>query len=737
MKRHFALLVLFSLIALKNFSQTTAQAGTREPLSLPDVVAYLAGAMQDPTLVGLIVQRGIGFEMTDAVEAGLKDCGAREESLQAIRQKPGKTHPDWLPAYSEICRALPAVDFESGKKAFAGLSKKPAQAAALFLMARWMHDDEQSAPAMELAQRAAELDPENVENQTFLAVNLLEAHLVDRALPIAKAALAKAPNLGEAHRVFGKILLAQGDSVGALREYKEAIRLAPYSSRSYLNLTDASEKANDIAGMEQGYQGAIQVNPRSFFAHYDYGIFLAEKKNDLMAAIGHYQEALAINPTEPRALNNLGATSCDAGHHDLAVKAYGKLFELYPDWGIGRACYAKSLYYEGQYVESVKQAQIGARDDPGSMVFERYLGLSYLRLGNIDEGTALIMQVLAKRPQSAEAHLDAARALRLSNREDEAIKQYREAERLNPEDSPTVLELAGILTSKGKTEEGLLEYEKAIPLMDSEQYTQWVHGLRQREEEKKLALNHPPAAVSDDAGPMPASPDGGFLHQHSYGDVQAIVDRVLAARPSEVENWKRDPSLMGKSFTDLCTPYDKSLVQDLLLGAATRFRDRATSAGITEMTWATHQLMMARNTDRQNLHELLDRVVQFHKTNPPDIPGVGQQLDDGIISLQQHMLDAPAVGKMHLPPNWIACHLRTHPAPQFNRGQELELASRRIQVAATIGPDGSVTQAKAVSKASDTLAKIATDTVMRYKYDPIYVAGHAWEVDTVVDVDFK
>jgi len=146
---------------------------------------------------------------------------------------------------------------------------------------------------------------------------------------------------------------------------------------------------------------------------------------------------------------------------------------------------------------------------------------------------------------------------------------------------------------------------------------------------------------------------------------------------------------------------------------------------------------MARKTERVHLVALINKSEEFAKAEPPTIPGVASVLSDVSISFQKHMLDAPVQGKLPLPLNYVGCHLQTHPAPEFARGQEVGLTSGRIQVAATIGRDGSVTEAKAITQASDVLTKIAIDTVKRYKYDPIYLAGQPWEVDTIVDVSFK
>src|SRR3954469_10773157 len=241
-----ALLVLaLWLLIAPAFSQTNSAPAAPKPLSLPDVVAYLSGGIQTPTVAAL-VRRGLDFALTDGVTAGLKGCGADEEELQAMRLNQAAARKEWLPAYGKICAAVRSSDDETAMQLMNALPEKPGAAAAMYFFARMVNDTGNPEAAMELAQKAVSLEPSIAENHTLLVLMLLDQNANEQALAEAKLTLEKNPNLGEAHRVYGVALQANGDKTGAISELKEAVRLAPYSNKAKLTLSNALENSNDL-----------------------------------------------------------------------------------------------------------------------------------------------------------------------------------------------------------------------------------------------------------------------------------------------------------------------------------------------------------------------------------------------------------------------------------------------------------------------------------------------------------
>jgi cellulose synthase operon protein C len=77
--------------------------------------------------------------------------------------------------------------------------------------------------AVELAQRAYQLEPHNFAIQDTVGFILLEQGKVDQALPLLKASAAKAPRNAEVRLHYAMALAKKGDSAAAREEAKQAI----------------------------------------------------------------------------------------------------------------------------------------------------------------------------------------------------------------------------------------------------------------------------------------------------------------------------------------------------------------------------------------------------------------------------------------------------------------------------------------------------------------------------------
>jgi formylglycine-generating enzyme required for sulfatase activity len=85
----FRFLILMMLLAV--IAQSATPQHTREPLSRNQVMALVKAGMETPELVKLIHEHGIGFDLTDDYLQALRQVGAQEpviQALRAVRPKP-------------------------------------------------------------------------------------------------------------------------------------------------------------------------------------------------------------------------------------------------------------------------------------------------------------------------------------------------------------------------------------------------------------------------------------------------------------------------------------------------------------------------------------------------------------------------------------------------------------------------------------------------------------------------
>jgi len=74
---------------------------------------------------------------------------------------------------------------------------------------------------------AAELNPDSADVHVQLARTYMGLNRWQDADPHAQKAVQLAPDIAESHVLLGNVLLRKQDALGALREYKESLRLVP------------------------------------------------------------------------------------------------------------------------------------------------------------------------------------------------------------------------------------------------------------------------------------------------------------------------------------------------------------------------------------------------------------------------------------------------------------------------------------------------------------------------------
>lgn len=166
---------------------------------------------------------------------------------------------------------------------------------------------------------------------------------------------------------LGAALADNGDVDGAIREYREAIRIDPKNPDVHFNLGNALMKQDlDSAILE--FREALRLNPRYSPAHNNLGFALAEKGNpdaaikeyreairfdqnfedahfnlgdalfskDLAQAILEYRTTLRINPGNANAHNNLGFALAKSGETAEAIGEYREALRIDPGFTMAK-----------------------------------------------------------------------------------------------------------------------------------------------------------------------------------------------------------------------------------------------------------------------------------------------------------------------------------------------------------------------------------------------------------------
>ena len=93
----------------------------------------------------------------------------------------------------------------------------------------------------------------------------------------------------------GRLLDDRHDSVGAIQQFSEAIRIAPNYADAYAERAFCRAKLQDFAGAVDDFTEVIRIDPTSFRA-YDMRGAMRCAINDFQAALEDYNRSLALNP---------------------------------------------------------------------------------------------------------------------------------------------------------------------------------------------------------------------------------------------------------------------------------------------------------------------------------------------------------------------------------------------------------------------------------------------------------
>jgi tetratricopeptide (TPR) repeat protein len=151
-------------------------------------------------------------------------------------------------------------------------------------------------------------------------------------------AVAKAPNVADAHFNLGATLKARGRVREAIRQYEIAVSLD--SSKPWMHRSLGSSYA-DVGRRDK--------------------------------AIEQYLIALKIDPDDAKTHNDLGSVYGEMGRYDQAIKQFRAAVTLDPDDPVDRTNLGLALMYVGALDEAIEQLRAAVRLKPGDVAFQRRL----------------------------------------------------------------------------------------------------------------------------------------------------------------------------------------------------------------------------------------------------------------------------------------------------------------------------------------------------------------------------
>ncbi|MGB2769728.1 MAG: protein kinase [Candidatus Zixiibacteriota bacterium] len=263
--------------------------------------------------------------------------------------------------------------------------------------------------AIEYFERAVELDPNYALAYAGLAdaYNVLPSNVgtpIEEVLPKAKEAARRAleldDKLGEAHASMGLALKLEKDLDGAEKEYLQAIQLNPaYAYAHYWYAMLLGEMGKDEEGMRE-LETAFELDPLSVVIL----VYLAGTRwesGDSLEAAELMERALEIEPTRVATYWAFGNGLRAAGRREDAARVYSRAIEIDSTYRAGHngLCYTYSEM--GDFEKALEAADNYIRLLPNEPDAYDTRGDIYAYNGELDQAIDNYRQALKVEPEYA------------------------------------------------------------------------------------------------------------------------------------------------------------------------------------------------------------------------------------------------------------------------------------------------------------------------------------------------
>ena len=295
----------------------------------------------------------------------------------------------------------------------------------------------------------------------------------------------------EAYINQANLALKQGNLASAIASCKQALKIQPDHSPSYVILGNAFYQQNNLEAALHAYRQGLEIDPELAEVQGNIGsVYL--QLGQYKQALFHYQKAIDLKPGLAGIYWNIGKLFQCLGKVDEAINAWSKALEIQPDiveadfhFKLGNTLVKLSRINDA--IKSYERA-INLKQD----YTEAYSNLANIlgEKGDREAAVNYYNQALKINPELKFLHEKLANNLLLKGDYDQAIIHYQEAIKYNPKSYDAYANLGTALSNKGLLALALEKYYKALELKPSwaEVYSRIGHIIKQEKMEEAIAL---------------------------------------------------------------------------------------------------------------------------------------------------------------------------------------------------------------------------------------------------------
>lgn len=218
----------------------------------------------------------------------------------------------------------------------------------------------------------------------------------------------------------------QGDLANAVRNYEDALVLAPERPSIMSNLAAVYVQLGRYADAKSLCERCLEIDPRDTGALVHLGICLT-RMNAPAAALQHFERALAIDPGETAAMVNRATALLALDAPDDALDSVEKALAVHPEHPEALNVRGNVLLKLGRSEDALASYERAAASDPDHTEAIMNRANALLRWGRDDEANEVYRQALLRRPADVRLRVMFGDVLRLQHRAAGAIEQYERA----------------------------------------------------------------------------------------------------------------------------------------------------------------------------------------------------------------------------------------------------------------------------------------------------------------------
>ena len=208
-----------------------------------------------------------------------------------------------------IKKAEALIDIERQREAVPILTKvyagNPQSFQAACLLAQCFYELNENEKALNFAEKAIEIEPENEWAHRLRSVALSELGRKKESLKSAEEAVRLAPDEPSALQTLANALLRCGKLEEAKSVAVKVLEIAPDSENSHLTAGSVYLDLKYYQLAEKHYREALRINPLSYNAKNNLGIVVLRRDRQPANAAEYFAEAVKLEPVNNLAVENL------------------------------------------------------------------------------------------------------------------------------------------------------------------------------------------------------------------------------------------------------------------------------------------------------------------------------------------------------------------------------------------------------------------------------------------------